>query len=159
MEKQKYLFLEQNLNLDMEASRMGTNWNGSITYVVIVRFQVLQEDNLSPKICHACISYLNSWQSFKNRCDAAEKKQKSWLEIDGTSNGVDRNAVIQHVRELCPGVTIESISQKVQTHPTNRPLGKSPTNYIPKENGSPISSTSTKQMDLVNLSLSNIISC
>lgn len=30
-------------------------------------------------ICHACISYLNSWQSFKNRCDAAQRKQRIWL--------------------------------------------------------------------------------
>lgn len=82
-----------------------------------VRIKVLQEDELSPKICHACISYLNSWQSFKNRCDAAEKRQKSWIEIDRASGSaaVDRNAVIQHVKELCPGVTIESIPPKVQT--------------------------------------------
>lgn len=37
-----------------------------------------KDDRLSPKICHACISYLNSWQSFKNRCDAAQKKQRVW---------------------------------------------------------------------------------
>ena len=38
-----------------------------------------ENDRLSPMICHACISYLNSWQSFKNRSDAAQKKQKSWI--------------------------------------------------------------------------------
>lgn len=41
--------------------------------------QVHENDRLSPMICHACISYLNSWQSFKNRSDAAQKKQKSWI--------------------------------------------------------------------------------
>lgn len=35
---------------------------------------------MSLRICHACISYLNSWQSFKNRCLAAQNKQRSWLE-------------------------------------------------------------------------------
>lgn len=36
-------------------------------------------------ICHACISYLNSWQSFKNRCDAAQRKQKIWLSSNDAS--------------------------------------------------------------------------
>lgn len=26
-----------------------------------------------------CISYLNSWQSYKNRCGAAQRKQRDWL--------------------------------------------------------------------------------
>ncbi|XP_055910344.1 zinc finger protein hangover isoform X2 [Eupeodes corollae] len=38
-------------------------------------------DRLSLRICHACISYLNSWQSFKNRCVASQNKQRSWLDI------------------------------------------------------------------------------
>lgn len=46
--------------------------------------QVNLTDRLSVNICHACISYLNSWQSFKNRCDAAQRKQRIWL---ATSNG------------------------------------------------------------------------
>lgn len=41
-----------------------------------VHIKVSKDDHLSPMICHACISYLNSWQSFKNRCDAAEQKQR-----------------------------------------------------------------------------------
>lgn len=41
-----------------------------------VHITVFQGDSLSPMICHACISYLNSWQSFKNRCDDAERKQR-----------------------------------------------------------------------------------
>lgn len=40
-----------------------------------VHIKVSKDDRLSPLICHACISYLNSWQSFKNRCDTAERKQ------------------------------------------------------------------------------------
>lgn len=49
--------------------------------------QVTDTDKLSVNICHACISYLNSWQSFKNRCDAAQRKQKIWLSAsnDGKS--------------------------------------------------------------------------
>ena len=43
-----------------------------------INLKVQENDRLSPKICHACISFLNSWQSFKNRCDAAQRKQKSW---------------------------------------------------------------------------------
>lgn len=42
--------------------------------------QISSSDNLSLRICHACISYLNSWQSFKNRCLSAQAKQRSWLE-------------------------------------------------------------------------------
>ncbi|XP_059615643.1 zinc finger protein hangover-like [Phlebotomus argentipes] len=44
-----------------------------------VNIKVHQSDSLSSRICHACISYLNSWQSFKNRCYAAQRKQKTWL--------------------------------------------------------------------------------
>lgn len=36
---------------------------------------------MSNRICHACISFLNSWQSFKNRCNAAQKKQQTFLDI------------------------------------------------------------------------------
>lgn len=42
---------------------------------------------MSARICHACISYLNSWQSFKNRCYAAQKKQRSQLEGINNNNG------------------------------------------------------------------------
>lgn len=43
--------------------------------------QVHQGDRLSARVCHACISYLNSWQSFKNRCYAAQKKQRGMLDL------------------------------------------------------------------------------
>ena len=36
---------------------------------------------MSNRICHACISFLNSWQSFKNRCYAAHKKQQNFLDL------------------------------------------------------------------------------
>lgn len=43
--------------------------------------QIHQGDRLSARVCHACISYLNSWQSFKNRCYAAQKKQRGMLDL------------------------------------------------------------------------------
>lgn len=42
-------------------------------------FQVNASDRLSGRICHGCISFLNSWTSFKGRCGAAQRQQKSWL--------------------------------------------------------------------------------
>lgn len=51
-----------------------------ITYLLCSFLQISSSDNLSLRICHACISYLNSWQSFKNRCLSAQTKQRSWLE-------------------------------------------------------------------------------
>lgn len=36
---------------------------------------------MSNRICHACISFLNSWQSFKNRCFAAQKRQQNFLDL------------------------------------------------------------------------------
>lgn len=47
----------------------------------IFQFQILAADRLSNRICHACISFLNSWQSFKNRCFAAQKKQQNFLDL------------------------------------------------------------------------------
>lgn len=35
---------------------------------------------MSSRICHGCISYLNSWQSFKNRCNIAQRRHRSLLE-------------------------------------------------------------------------------
>lgn len=117
-----------------------------------VRIKVVQGDDLSSKVCHACISYLNSWQSFKNRCDAAEKRQKSWIEIDRVTctSVIDRNAVIQHVKELCPGVTIESIPQKAQSCSTEavnklRPSDGAGQDHL-RENGAQISSSSATRV-------------
>lgn len=44
-------------------------------------FQILPADRMSNRVCHACISFLNSWQSFKNRCYAAQKKQQTFLDL------------------------------------------------------------------------------
>ncbi|KAL5276891.1 hypothetical protein ACFFRR_002229 [Megaselia abdita] len=44
-----------------------------------VNIKITQGDRLSSQICHACISYLNSWQSFKNRCITSQNKQRVWL--------------------------------------------------------------------------------
>lgn len=36
---------------------------------------------MSSRICHVCISFLNSWQSFKNRCHNAQKKQQQFIDV------------------------------------------------------------------------------
>lgn len=51
-----------------------------------------QTDRLSARVCHACISYLNSWQSFKNRCHVAQKKQNSMLELFVAKQRSQQNA-------------------------------------------------------------------
>lgn len=48
-------------------------------YFFFLSLQITQGDRLSSHICHACISYLNSWQSFKNRCITSQSKQRVWL--------------------------------------------------------------------------------
>lgn len=75
-----------------------------------------EADRLSVSICHACVSYLNSWQSFKNRCDAAQRKQKIWLSSgDGkTSSGQSllKTQLNGHGSQLKPA--IENAQQKFQ---------------------------------------------
>jgi len=39
------------------------------------------------------VSYLNSWQSFKNRCEAAQRKQKIWLSSTTTTTTTTPSAV------------------------------------------------------------------
>lgn len=51
----------------------------SVKIQACVSIKINETDRLSSRVCHACISYLNSWQSFKNRCLAAQKKQRTWL--------------------------------------------------------------------------------
>lgn len=74
-------------------------------------FQVQQADRMSNRICHACISFLNSWQSFKNRCNAAQKKQQTFLDIflakerakktvDSVQMAVERQRQLQTQRAL-----------------------------------------------------------
>lgn len=82
--------------------------------------QVTEADRLSVSICHSCISYLNSWQSFKNRCDAAQRKQKIWLSSgDGktqsqanTGQSLLKTQLNGHGNQLKPA--IENAQQKFQ---------------------------------------------
>lgn len=50
---------------------------------------------MSNRICHACISFLNSWQSFKNRCNAAQKKQQTFLELKLAKERAKQNTIQQ----------------------------------------------------------------
>lgn len=63
-----------------------------------VHIKVSKDDNLSPMICHACISYLNSWQSFKNRCDAAVRKQRE-INCEILKCSTDRAQQQEHCNE------------------------------------------------------------
>ncbi|XP_017109384.2 zinc finger protein hangover isoform X3 [Drosophila bipectinata] len=51
-----------------------------------VNIKITPQDRLSLQICHACISYLNSWQSFKNRSLISQTKQRQWLEANNSSS-------------------------------------------------------------------------
>jgi hypothetical protein len=56
---------------------------------------------------------LNSWQSFKNRCDAAQRKQKIWLSTgEGKSTGQSllKTQLNGHSNQLKPA--IENAQQK-----------------------------------------------
>lgn len=81
--------------------------------------QVSLTDRLSVNICHSCVSYLNSWQSFKNRCDAAQRKQKIWLSTSGSDGKVQstgqsllKNQLNGHGNQLKPA--LENAQQKFQ---------------------------------------------
>lgn len=69
-------------------------------YYVIILFQVQQSDRLSARVCHACISYLNSWQSFKNRCNAAQVKQRTMLEMYLAKERGRQQQQLQHSNSL-----------------------------------------------------------
>nr|XP_014101461.1 zinc finger protein hangover [Bactrocera oleae] len=62
-----------------------------------VSIKINPEDHLSLRICHACISYLNSWQSFKNRCLASQNKQRSWLDTTKRQQLLDNNVSISTI--------------------------------------------------------------
>lgn len=65
---------------------------------------------------------MNSWQSFKNRCDAAQRKQKIWLtapndgnnsnKVQSTGQSLLKNQLNGHVNQLKPA--IENAQQKFQ---------------------------------------------
>ncbi|XP_053948668.1 zinc finger protein hangover [Anastrepha ludens] len=62
-----------------------------------VSIKINPDDHLSLRICHACISYLNSWQSFKNRCIASQSKQRSWLDCNKRQQLLDNNVSISTI--------------------------------------------------------------
>lgn len=93
------------------------NAHSQISLNKISILQVSASDLLSLNICHACISYLNSWQSFKNRCDAAQRKQKIWLatssveggtkKVQNTGQSLLKNHLNGHGNQLKPAIANE----------------------------------------------------
>ncbi|XP_020715406.1 zinc finger protein hangover [Ceratitis capitata] len=62
-----------------------------------VSIKINPDDQLSLRICHACISYLNSWQSFKNRCIGSQNKQRNWLDTNKRQQLLDNNVSISTI--------------------------------------------------------------
>lgn len=58
---------------------------------------------MSNRVCHACISFLNSWQSFKNRCYAAQKKQQNFLDLLLAKERAKQKSENDRQRQLQPG--------------------------------------------------------
>lgn len=71
---------------------------------------------MSNRICHACISFLNSWQSFKNRCNAAQKKQQTFLDIflakERAKKTVDIQMAAERQRQLQTQRALASAQQQ-----------------------------------------------
>lgn len=92
--------------------------------------QIQKNDRLSPKICHACISYLNSWQSFKNRCIAAQKRHRGALELLMVQARAKQKSDIQHrlqqqqqqQQRLMDQQSQQQHRQRMQLMPSNRIL-------------------------------------
>lgn len=72
-------------------------------------FQILPADRMSNRICHACISFLNSWQSFKNRCYAAQKKQQNFLDLLMAKERAKQKSDNERQRQLQPAKAPVSI--------------------------------------------------
>uniref|UniRef100_A0A0A1X6T3 Zinc finger protein hangover n=1 Tax=Zeugodacus cucurbitae TaxID=28588 RepID=A0A0A1X6T3_ZEUCU len=81
-----------------------------------VSIKINPEDHLSLRICHACISYLNSWQSFKNRCLASQSKQRSWLDTNKRQQLLDNNVSISTIGG--DGITQQADESGQQTAPS-----------------------------------------
>lgn len=61
-----------------------------------------------------CISFLNSWQSFKNRCYAAQKKQQQFLDLLVVKERAKQKADIDRQRLMQPGKVFAEIDpQKI----------------------------------------------
>ncbi|XP_055304076.1 zinc finger protein hangover [Sitodiplosis mosellana] len=68
-----------------------------------VSIKILPADRMSNRVCHACISFLNSWQSFKNRCYAAQKKQQNFIDLLLAKERAKQKAENDRKRQLQPG--------------------------------------------------------
>lgn len=77
-------------------------------------FQILPADRMSNRICHACISFLNSWQSFKNRCYAAQKKQQNFLDLLLAKERAKQKLENERQRLIQPAAKVPSIDGDAQ---------------------------------------------
>lgn len=77
-------------------------------------FQILPADRMSNRICHACISFLNSWQSFKNRCYAAQKKQQTFLDLLLAKERAKQKLENERQRLIQPAAKVSSIDGDAQ---------------------------------------------
>lgn len=69
---------------------------------------------MSNRVCHACISFLNSWQSFKNRCYAAQKKQISFLDLLLAQERAKLKLEKERQRQILrPDTSIDGDAQKI----------------------------------------------
>lgn len=89
-----------------------------------VNVKVNQSDRLSLRICHSCISFLNAWQSFKNRCLAAQMKQLNWLEMAKSSMRRQIGQMQQQQTcSLANGTDVRSNQSRMPAKPaTGRPM-------------------------------------
>lgn len=79
--------------------------------------QIHQGDRLSARVCHACISYLNSWQSFKNRCYAAQKKQRGMLDLFlAKERARIKNASQQQNPQQAPSVVAANAQRQMEQY-------------------------------------------
>lgn len=69
---------------------------------------------MSNRICHACISFLNSWQSFKNRCYAAQKKQQNFLDLLLAKERAKQKLENERQRLIQPAAKVPSIDNDAQ---------------------------------------------
>lgn len=80
----------------------------------VIPLQIQPADRMSNRICHVCISFLNSWQSFKNRCYAAQKKQQHFLDLLVAKERAKQKAEIDRQRLMQPGKVFADVDpQKI----------------------------------------------
>lgn len=76
-------------------------------------FQILPADRMSNRICHVCISFLNSWQSFKNRCYAAQKKQQQFIDLISAKERAKHRTDFDRQRLMHPGKVFSDVDQQI----------------------------------------------